>query len=263
MSPKTYSTLILMAILALTGCKTYRSNIMFKTKDYENDAAVEAAMKEAEKNYRYKVNDRMTLRVETNGGEALIDPNLQMRRELIGTANINQANQNEDQVDYLIQQDGKANLPMIGFVKIEGHTIREVDSILVGHYSKFYEKPFVKTNVSNRRVFVFLGQTAQVVPLNNENMTVIEVIASAGGMNDDTKAENIRLIRGDLSNPYVEVIDLTTIQGMQRANLQVRAEDIVYVEPIRRVANEAIRDVTPLLTFATSLLALAVIISTL
>jgi polysaccharide biosynthesis/export protein len=254
--------LILSLFLGSYSCKTYKSNIMFKTGEFKNDPAIELSMKEAEENYRIKVHDKITLRVETNSGEALIDPNRQMRIELTGTL-ANQSGQSQETVEYLVEKDGKVNLPMVGYIKLAGYSVREVDSVLMGLYGEFYEMPFVKSGVSNRRVTVFLGQTAQVVPIYNEDMNLIEVIALAGGMNDDTKANNIRLIRGDLSNPYVEIIDLTTVQGMQKATLQVRANDIVYIEPVRRVANEAIKDVIPLLTFATSLLAIAVIIASL
>ncbi len=253
-----YLTLFIFGLI--TGCKTYKSNVMFRVKDFENDPKIAEQLKQAEKNYRMKVNDKIDLIVETNGGEALIDPNRQMRIEMAGGVG-NQGAQQQQDLFYLVQKDGRVNFPMVGFVKVEGLTVRELDSALVKEYEKFYEKPFVKTTVVNRRVFVFLGQVATVVPLDNEDMTIIEAIARAGGMNDDTKAEKVRLIRGDHSNPYVEVIDLTTIQGYQTATMQVRSEDIIYVEPVRRVANEAIRDVTPLLTFATSLLAIALLIA--
>ncbi len=240
------------------SCKTYRSNIMLQVEDFQNDPAVAEEMQKAEKNYVLKINDKITLVVETNGGEALIDPNLQMQRELSG--NINQNQQTREPIEYLIDIDGKANLPMVGRVKLEGYTLREVDSLLSIQYLQFYEKPFVKTGISNRRVSVFVGQTAKVVPLNNESMTVLEVLALAGGLNDDTKVSDIRLIRGPLDNPYVEVMDLSTVQGMQMASGLVKANDIIYIEPVRRVANEAIRDVAPILSFATSLLAITLVI---
>ena len=71
------------------------------------------------------------------------------------------------------------------------------------------------------------------------------------------RADNIRLIRGDLKNPQVQIIDLTTIDGMRRANLQVEPNDIVYVEPIRRPFYERLQEVTPLFSLIGSLAALS------
>jgi polysaccharide export outer membrane protein len=85
------------------------------------------------------------------------------------------------------------------------------------------------------------------VALTNDNMNLIEVLAEVGGIPQTGKAHNIRLIRGDLSNPSVQVIDLTTIDGMRKASLQVEPNDIIYVEPLRRVFIEAFADVAPII----------------
>ena len=103
----------------------------------------------------------------------------------------------------------------------------------------------------------------KVIPLNNENMSLVEVIALAGGINQDGKAHNVRLIRGDLNNPTVFLIDLGTIAGMKASILNVEPGDIIYLEPRRRVFFEALSDVTPILSLVTSLLTLAFIIANL
>lgn len=251
------SLIFLMALA--TGCRTYKSNIMFKTKDFENDPALEARLKQVESNYKMRVNDRFTIRVETNQGEALVDPNLLMRQELSQGA-FNQNIQNRNPVEYTIQADGQALLPMIGKVSLQGLTIFQVDSLLSSQYAAFYQEPYARTSLLNRRVVVFNGEDGAIVPLDNEAMSILEVIAYAGGISNSSKAFNIRLIRGDLKNPYVEVIDLSTIQGMKAANLQAQENDVIYIEPVRRVFLEATRDITPLLTLTTSLLTLTILI---
>ena len=156
-------------------------------------------------------------------------------------------------------------LPMVQEVKLAGYTLLEADSILQLEYEKFYHDSYVITQVTNNRVFV-LGAIGgadggTVVPLLNDNMNLIEVLAQVGGVPQTGKAHNIRLIRGDLSNPSVQLIDLTTIEGMRRASLQIEPNDIVYVEPIRRVFFEAFRDVAPIIGTLSSLATLFVILS--
>ena len=80
----------------------------------------------------------------------------------------------------------------------------------------------------------------------------------AGGFNNDASGKNIRLIRGDLSNPQVQVIDLSTIEGMAKANLEIQPNDIIYVEPVRRPFAESLKDIVPVLSLLTSVLALVI-----
>jgi hypothetical protein len=132
-------------------------------------------------------------------------------------------------------------------------------------YSQYYEQPFVVTRVTNNRIIVLGavgGGGGQVIPLSNDNMNLIEILAIAGGIDGGAigtsnsrtgRTTNIRLIRGDLKNPQIQIIDLSTFEGMRRANLQVEPNDIVYVEPIRRPFYEALADAGPVFGLAASL----------
>lgn len=75
------------------------------------------------------------------------------------------------------------------------------------------------------------------------------------------RADNIRIIRGNLKYPQIEQIDLTTIAGMRRANLQVEPNDIIYIDPIRRPLLENLTDSAPILGFAASITSLVITIT--
>ncbi len=233
---------------------------MFQVEEFKNDPAVELRLKDAEKNYTLRCGDYLNIRVETNSGESLIDPNYQLRQEF-GIQNLNVQNQTLSKPRYLIRSDSFVELPLVGEVKLAGLMMYQSDSILGKAYSAFYKEPFVITTVENRRVFIFNGAQTQIFPLQNENTSVIEVLASSGGIQNFAKAHNLRLIRGDLSNPYVELIDLSTIEGMKAANLQVRNMDIIYVEPVRRSFVEASRDVSPIISLVISALTITILLS--
>jgi hypothetical protein len=159
-------------------------------------------------------------------------------------------------------------LPMVEYVKISGYTLLEADSVLQIAYSQYYEQPFVVTRVTNSRIIVLGavgGGGGRVIPLTNDNMNLIEILAIAGGIDGGAigtggnrvgRTTNIRLIRGDLKNPQIQVIDLSTFEGMRRANLQVEPNDIVYVEPIRRPFYEALADAGPVFGLVSSLISL-------
>ena len=102
-------------------------------------------------------------------------------------------------------------------------------------------------------MIVFGPSGGQIIPLENENMNLLEILAISKEINNKAYADNIRLIRGSLSNPNVQVINLTTIEGMKKANLSVRPNDIIYVEPKQVLAGQALREnVLPYVTVLTS-----------
>ncbi|MBC6611868.1 polysaccharide biosynthesis/export family protein [Hymenobacter sp. BT507] len=273
-------------IALLSSCTTSRvrqQNTMFRLDGTMADTSkLRRALNRAERNYVIQPNDYLAIRVYTNEGESIIDPNGELSfgsptgsgsRQSAGAGRQGASRGGSAQnggAEFLVQNDGVVRLPMVGDVKLSGYTLLEADSVLKGRYNEFYQQPFVTTQVSNNRIIILGavgGSSGQVIPLVNDNMNLIEVLALAGGIDGGAitgtgtgrigRADNIRLIRGDLKNPRVQVIDLTSFAGMRQANLQVEPNDIIYVEPVRRPFFEAIGDIAPLFGIVSGLAGLA------
>lgn len=236
---------------------------MFKTDSARLPAGMVLTAKQAEKNYVIQKNDYLDVRLYSNRGEKLIDFYIQSvpGSNAGGGAQGSQPGQGPR---FLVQDNGYVKLPMVGEVELAGLTLHQADSVLELAYVRFYEEPFVNTRFDNKRVIVLgaAGQAGQVIPLTNEHMNLIEVIALSGGVNTDGRVRNIRLIRGDLSNPEVYLIDLSTVEGMTKANLAVQSNDIIYIEPVRKIFSETLRDISPILGLVTSVISLIVLIRT-
>lgn len=242
-------------IVFLFSCNVYKQNIMFKVDGNKNYDSLGVFVEELQANYKIDIDDYLEVDVYTSNGEQLIDP----ENKLEVSANINGNRGNV--VKYLIDVEGNVKLPMVGIVKLEGYTFSQADSVLAIRYNEFYEGTFVKTKALNRRVTVLGANGGEVITLENENINLLEVLALAGGVNNSAKATNIRLIRGDLNNPAVQIIDLTTIEGMRRASLKVQNRDVIYIEPVRKPVLESIRDISPIISLLTSLITFAFLIS--
>ena len=160
--------------------------------------------------------------------------------------------------EYFVDSKGYVKLPLIGNIKIAGLTIVDAQNYLEQVYSDYYVKPYVNIKVTNKRVIVFPGNggDAKVLYLNNNNTTVIETIALAGGIAVDGKAYKVKLIRNDEDNkkPKVYLMDLSTIDGLAVGNSVVHANDIIYVEPRYRVARTLVGEITPIVSLITSTL---------
>ncbi|GAB3233625.1 hypothetical protein GCM10027346_21810 [Hymenobacter seoulensis] len=298
--------MLCLPLAALTfSCTTSRvrqQNILFRTDGTGSidTARLRDVVNRAERNYIIQPNDYLSVRVFTNKGERILDPNGELffgspngtntggggfsrqgtsgisgggMQRLGGQQGQGSVNGQQGGTEFLVQHDGIVKLPMVDYVKISGLTLLQADSLLQVKYTAFYKDVYVITRVTNNRI-VILGATAggaRVVQMLDDNMNLLEVLAQAGGISggfvgpsggsgQSGRADNIRLIRGDLKNPQVQIINLTTIDGMRRANLQVEPNDIIYVEPIRRPFYEALADATPLFSFLGGLSGLATLI---
>ncbi|NMM47385.1 polysaccharide biosynthesis/export family protein [Marinigracilibium pacificum] len=207
--------------------------------------------------YRLEAFDRITVDVYTNEGERIIDPDLELIPETAG-----QGIQSKPRPEYVVQSDGYVRLPMIGRVYALGLTLEELNQLLADEYSEFYFEPYVLSSYANKRVVVLGAPGGQVVPLLNENTNLLEILALAGGISSDMRADNIRLIRGDLNNPEVFLIDLSTIEGMTKAQTRVESGDIIYIEPVVRPANRAFRDAAPFVGTISGILTIILIFTT-
>jgi polysaccharide biosynthesis/export protein len=238
---------IIIISFLISACN-YNSSIMLKTgKDYK----YADIPKEENPQYRISANDIIEFRIYSNDGFKMID--------IISSAGDGRAmNTIQQGIQYLVEQDGQVKLPTIGRVKLIGMTLREAEMELEKLYSDYYIKPFVLLSVSNKRVIVFPGSPgdAKVIRLENNNTTLIEALALAGGISEIGKAKRIKVIRRNLENPQVYLIDLSTIEGIRQADLILQANDIIYVEPTKftRVSREVLRDLATILSLMTSAL---------
>ena len=232
------------------------SHVMLRTK---NDYVFDTINYKNNPEYKIAANDIIDFRLFTNDGFEVIDMVSQQNnnRNMLNQANI---------IQYNIRKDSLVELPIIGEINLVGKTIIESERLLENKYANFYVDPFINLRVNSRRVVIFpgTGSSAQVVPLKFNNTTLIEALASVGGISNNGRAKRIKLIRNTQEKQEVYLIDLSTIDGLKDASLTLQSNDIIYVEPIRNYAREILSDVTPvlgLISTATSLWATYLIIA--
>jgi polysaccharide export outer membrane protein len=225
---------------------------MFKIPKGENFQYDSIPMKPTE-DYVIGPGDRFIFFFSTNNGERIIS----------GMSGVNGTdgqvfNRNTQNIqDYLVRRDGTAELPIIGIMKVQGFTTIQLEDTLTELLSKNYINPFVQIRLSNQRIIIFPGRgQAQVVNLNNVNTTLLEVIALAGGLSEDARANSIKLIRKNKNKREIYKIDLSTIQGLKQAEMIVQSNDYIYVDVKPRIASSVLTEVTPWVSILTSALIL-------
>ncbi len=85
-------------------------------------------------------------------------------------------------------------------------------------------------NVTDRKVFV-LGEVARPQTLAlRTGTTLVEALASAGGLTLNAKRSNVLVIRGGLGDPRILAVNVDTVtnEGQVAANVNLEPGDIVY-----------------------------------
>ena len=245
-------SLLLSCSLLIVACGV-NSNLMLKQAKGTEVNSDEIPLKPTEE-YRIAVNDKIAFQLYVNEGADLID----------GKSDISiKSDGRSEGTEYTVRQNGEVELPKLGKVMATGLTVEAFEDTLESLYSINYKKPFVKAQVTNQRVIVFpgSGSEAKVVPLNNTNTTLMEVIALAGGIADRGKANTVKLMRLVQGERHVYVMDLSVIEGIKFTDLVVQANDYIYVEPAPELSKEVLEKVIPISSFLASLAVLITIIT--
>ncbi|UKN02219.1 polysaccharide biosynthesis/export family protein [Paracrocinitomix mangrovi] len=244
-----------VGIILLIGSCGINSNWMLRThKDY--DFSDIDSLNESKNDYKIDINDILQLRFFTNDGIKVLDISSNATGNQSALFNPNNS------LNYVIQNDSMVELPVVGQVNLVGMTIRQAELYLEDQFRGYYIDPFVQLSVTNRRVVVFPGNggEAKVIYLQNNNTTLLEAIALAGGITERGRASKIKLIRKNAQGQReVYKIDLSTIEGLAYTDIIVQANDYIYVDPVPELGREVLKEVTPIVSLISSA---AVIIAT-
>jgi len=244
--------LVSFAVMLLSSCDRYLlRGFMLRTEADYSYAQFDGLEGEE---YRISPNDRVMVRIYANDGFDMVNVGGGAGSASPGQGGAG-AKAGAGGLDLQVEFDGFVKMPIAGRVYIAGLTARQAEMLIEDWLTKYINRPFVLLEVTNRRVMLFAGTNTQVITLQEENTTLFEVLARAGGIPEDGKADKIKLIRGDLKNPEVFVIDLSTLKGVQNADLVMQANDIIYIELRKKYVTRTVAELAPylaLLTFAIS-----------
>lgn len=243
---------LIAALLLIQSCGV-NSNIMFKTP--KGEAVIKDSIPMFPvADYRISIDDKINFKIYTNNGSKLIE-------SMSGIDNT--VSDKVDRGEYVVRSNGKVELPVVGLVNAENATVEQFEDTLVKLFSSQYKDPFVQVKVTNQRVIIFPGGggDAKVIPLANANTTLMEVIASAGGIAERGKANTVKIIRKENGERKIYQLDLSTVQGLKYVDMIVQANDYIYVEPNDDLAKEVIKDIAPIVAILSNLVILYTVIT--
>lgn len=228
------------ALFLVFSCKIFKPNLMLRTPlSYPYDTIPSIT-----ELYRIAPNDLVTIIFAPNKGYKVFEVSVS---QLPHSGFVN--------ITLPVEYDGTINLPLIGRVYLEGLTVREAENTLLQLLGVYFNEPYIRIQVSNRRVLIFPGGEgkAAVLTLDRDNMTLLEAIAKVGGIPPDGKAYKIKVIRGGLRNPQIYLFDLSKLSTAKNADFILQANDIIYVEPAFHIPRETLAQLNPILSLLTTI----------
>jgi len=254
--------LIVALLISIPSCRVLYPNLMFQQKQYQY---FELAQKQIDQ-YVIQPGDEISLRVYARDGFRLVDVVGSVGGATGTSINSSASATNSAStigLTYLTDNEGFVRLPIVGELFVKGYTEKELNRILADKLAGLFVDPFVVARVENRRALVFRGSSGGVVSLNAGPTNLLEVIAKSGGLTENSKAYKIKVIRGDMKNPQVILIDLSTLEGMRKADLIVQSNDIIYIEEKRpSIASQLLTEISPYLGFVTTIATLVLLAKT-
>jgi len=139
-------------------------------------------------------------------------------------------------VGYLVNEDGNIQFPVLGKIKAEGMTIKQLNDAITDSLTerKLLIDPLITIRFLNFRVTV-LGEVSSptVITVPNEKISILEAIGLAGDLTIYGKRDNVLLIREEEGKKIVKRLDLNSPAVLTSAFYYLKSNDVVYVEPNR------------------------------
>ncbi len=248
--------LLLFLIAVFTSCSTKKEILYFR--DAEKLENMKTAM---EFEPVFEVNDIIHIKV-TSLNEEVVKP-FQMQTGGSQSSG-GGGQQNPALMGYLVDIDGNIQFPVLGKIEVAGKSRSELESILTEKIHDYVTDAVVAVRLLNFRVIV-LGEAGSetVVDVENERISVPELIASVGGITYDGKRDNILVIREVDGVKSIGRVDMTNADVFKNPFFYLKQNDIVYVEPTYRKVKSAgfITSYTGLISLATTIFGIVVLIT--
>lgn len=248
-------SILLIGLLGwmFTSCSSYK-NVPY----LQNVEDIEAIQSELPL-YDAKImpKDLLTITVNTTDPEAAAPFNLTIQ-SAIDVSRSNSLTQQLILQQYLVNNEGVIDFPVLGKLQIRGLTKNEVEDLIREKLKPYLkEVPIVTVRMPNYKISV-LGEVARpgTFVVNNEKVNVLEALAMAGDMTIWGIRDNVKLVRENaMGKREIILLNLNEADLLTSPYYYLQQNDILYVSPNKSKAkNSDIGQSTTLWISATSIL---------
>ena len=240
-----------LAAFLLTACQSY------KKVPYLQDAEVVLYSTQDAQLYDAKIMPKdLTIVVSCTSPELAAPFNLTVATQ--GNTNLSSTTTQPVLQQYLVDNDGNINFPVLGELHVGGLTKKATEQMIVEKLKPYIKEiPIVTVRMVNYKISV-IGEVARpgTFTISNEKVNILEALAMAGDMTVYGLRDDVKLIREN-ANGKQEIIplDLNKAGTILSPYYYLQQNDIIYVTPNKAKArNSDVGNSTSLWFSATSIL---------
>ncbi|WP_067028842.1 polysaccharide biosynthesis/export family protein [Muricauda sp. CP2A] len=206
-------------VLLITSCASRKDVVYF-----QNSNNFETLVDKNTFSPKFKVDDLVGIHISTLNPEASVPFNLFRGSQEDGMR--------PEQVDYLVDQDGEIDFPVIGKIKIAGLSPEEVRVLLREKLSDYLKDPIINIRLRNFTVTI-LGDVNNpgTYSVQGERITILEAIGLAGDLTIKGRRDNVMVIRDFDGTKVYTKVDLTDKEVLSSPVYYLTQNDVVYIEP--------------------------------
>lgn len=217
---------VIVLMISMGSCVSKKE--MVYLQDADGIDAIEAIVKVEPK---IQQNDILSINVSAMDAEAALPFNL---------FEAGNATSVPKPITYLVNSDGEINFPVLGKIKVEGFTTKEITSHLAETLAVYIKNPIVNIRLTNFKVTV-LGEVKSpgTYPVPNERISILEAIGLAGDLTIQGKRKTVVLIREQNGKRTFIDIDLTSREILNSPYFYLAQNDVLIVEPNKSKVNSS------------------------
>jgi polysaccharide export outer membrane protein len=249
--------LMSLAFFALTSCSDKQYQVLFEKRNAL--PADTAGVAKAITLDKYKIQPQDVLQIR----------NLQDIKYIANLAPVseNTAGGNAQTGEaFQVEEDSTVKLPALGKVKVGGLSRVEAQEKIERLYGdSLLKNPIIELKITNLKV-TLLGEVRVQgnYTLVKDKTTLVEMVGQAGGLTTAANEKNVKIIRGNQTNPTVINVDMGSVTSINDPRSILQSGDIIYVAQNRRAArNDNLQNFSTILQPALILFNTALIIFTL
>ena len=151
---------------------------------------------------------------------------------------------------YLVDENGDIQFVKLGTLHVEGMTRKELKAKLEKDMAPYLAQAVVAVGFLNRHITMIGGISPQIIPMPNDNMTILDAIAASGGISDKGRPDNILVVREKGNSKEFKRLNLTDNSIFYSPYFYMQPNDVVYVEPVKEKKDQFFRIYSMIITSA-------------
>lgn len=134
---------------------------------------------------------------------------------------------------YSVDENGNIQFVKLGALHVEGLSKKELKELIEKDLVPYLKDVFVTVSFLNRHVTMLGAVKSVVLPMPDDNMTILDALAASGDIGETGRMDNILVIREKDDDKEFKRLKLTDNSIFYSPYFYLHPNDIVYVEPVK------------------------------